>query len=63
MPERPRLPPGDYVIEVWHERYGTQTQSVSVGASETADISFAYSADMAAGIMVPLGEPLVVSLR
>jgi len=25
------LPPGDYVVEAWHEKYGTQTQSVSVG--------------------------------
>lgn len=53
------LPPGDYVIEVWHERYGTQTQNVSVAASETAELAFTYSADMA-GAHVPLGEPLIV---
>ena len=23
------LPPGNYVIEAWHEKYGTQTQNVT----------------------------------
>ncbi len=54
------LPPGDYLIEAWHEKYGTQTQQVTVGAQETAEISFAFSADMA-GAEVPLGEPLILS--
>ncbi|MFQ5679694.1 MAG: carboxypeptidase regulatory-like domain-containing protein [Gemmatimonadota bacterium] len=58
--EIPNLPPGEYVIEAWHETYGTQTQNVSVGASETAEVSFTYSADMARGAVVPLGEPLIV---
>lgn len=53
------LPPGDYVIEAWHERYGTQTQSVSVGASETAELTFSYSAEVANAV-VPLGAPLLV---
>ena len=30
------LPPGNYVIETWHEKYGLQSQSVSL---ETADSS------------------------
>ena len=34
------LPPGDYVIEAWHEEYGTFTQNVTVGASETQEIEF-----------------------
>ena len=25
------LPPGEYTIEAWHEKYGTQTQKVTVG--------------------------------
>lgn len=54
------LPPGDYVIEVWHERYGTQTQNVSVAESETAELTFNYSADMARDAVVPLGDPLIV---
>lgn len=58
--ELPNLPPGDYVIEAWHEVYGTQTQSVSVGESETAEVSFAFGADMATGAVVPLADPLVV---
>src|SRR5437016_14105754 len=37
------LPPGTYTIEAWHEKYGTQTASVTVAGSETktADFSFA----------------------
>jgi plastocyanin len=36
------LPPGTYTIEAWHEKLGTQTQSVTVGAKETKDISFTF---------------------
>lgn len=38
----PNLPPGDYVIEAWHEKYGTQQMNVSVGA-DGADASFEFS--------------------
>jgi hypothetical protein len=38
----PRLPPGDYVIEVWHETLGRQTQSVTVAPNETASISVGF---------------------
>jgi plastocyanin len=34
------LPPGNYVIEAWHEKYGTFTQNVTVGASETKEVEF-----------------------
>ena len=51
------LPPGDYVIEAWHERYGTQTQNVTVATGETAEVTFTFSASMA-GAVVPLGEPV-----
>jgi hypothetical protein len=36
------LPPGNYVIEAWHEKYGTQTQNVTVtgGESKTVDFNF-----------------------
>ena len=37
-----RLPPGDYVIEAWHEKLGTQTQNVTIGPKETKDISFTF---------------------
>jgi plastocyanin len=37
------LPPGTYTIEAWHERYGTQTTTVTVAGSgtKTADFTFA----------------------
>jgi len=36
------LPPGTYTIEAWHEQLGTQTQTVTVGAQEAADVSFTF---------------------
>ncbi|MBI4482200.1 MAG: hypothetical protein HY652_04840 [Acidobacteria bacterium] len=36
------LPPGPYVIEAWHERYGTQMQTVQLGEKETKEIVFAF---------------------
>jgi plastocyanin len=50
------LPPGTYVIEAWHERYGTQTQSVTVGPQESKAISFTFSSG--AANRVPLGDPI-----
>ena len=37
------LPPGVYVIEIWHERLGTQTQEIEVAAGETKDVTFTYT--------------------
>lgn len=51
------LPPGEYVIEAWHERYGTQTQSVTVAESGEARGDFSYSPDMAGGV-VPMADPI-----
>ncbi|MDB5035567.1 MAG: hypothetical protein JWQ98_2808 [Chlorobi bacterium] len=36
------LPPGTYTITAWHEKFGEQTQEVTVKAKETKDISIAY---------------------
>ncbi|HEY7291433.1 MAG TPA: carboxypeptidase regulatory-like domain-containing protein [Vicinamibacterales bacterium] len=36
------LPPGTYTIEAWHERLGTQTSSVTLGAKETKDVAFTF---------------------
>jgi hypothetical protein len=36
------LPPGDYTIEVWQEKYGTQEMKVTVGPSETKTADFTY---------------------
>ena len=36
------LPPGTYTIEAWHEKLGTQTASVTLGAKETKEIAFTF---------------------
>ncbi len=38
------LPPGTYEIEAWHEKLGTQTQTVTVGEKETKEITFTFTA-------------------
>jgi len=42
---RSRSAAGTYTIEAWHEKYGAQTASVTVGGqrTKTADFSFAAS--------------------
>ena len=52
------LPPGDYVIEAWHERYGTQTQNVTVTTGQTAEVTFTFSPSMARNAVVPLGAAI-----
>ena len=37
------LPPGTYTIEAWHEKLGTQSQTVTVGAGETKTADFTFS--------------------
>jgi hypothetical protein len=37
------LPPGSYVIEVWHERLGTQTREVHLSVGEVEALTIAYS--------------------
>ena len=39
------LPPGQYVVESWHEKYGVQTQNVTIAADgDTKDTQFEYKA-------------------
>jgi plastocyanin len=38
------LPAGTYTIEAWHEKFGTQQASVTVGEAETKDVSFTFKA-------------------
>jgi plastocyanin len=38
------LPPGDYTLAAWHEKLGTVEQQVSVGASESKEAEFTFSA-------------------
>jgi plastocyanin len=37
------LPPGTYTVEAWHESLGAQTQTVTIGASETKDVAFTFT--------------------
>ena len=36
------LPPGTYVIQTWHEKYGPMEQTVTVGAKESKTVDFSY---------------------
>ena len=39
------LPPGQYTVEAWHEKYGTQIQSVTISSDSDAQMtSFQYKA-------------------
>ena len=40
----PNLPAGQYTIEAWHEKFGTQTQTVTVGATPTQELNFTFVA-------------------
>ncbi|MHC4958219.1 MAG: carboxypeptidase regulatory-like domain-containing protein [Planctomycetota bacterium] len=37
------VPPGEYTIEAWHEKYGTKTAKVTVADGASADASFTFS--------------------
>ena len=37
------LPPGTYTVEAWHETLGTMSQSVTVGAKETKEVTFSFA--------------------
>lgn len=39
-----KLPAGEYVVEAWHEKYGVQTQTVTVGDKESKQIAFTFKA-------------------
>ena len=36
------LPPGTYTVEAWHEKLGTQTQTVTIGEKQTSDVAFTF---------------------
>jgi plastocyanin len=38
------LPPGTYTVEAWHEKLGTQTQTVTIAAKETKDVALTFKA-------------------
>jgi plastocyanin len=39
------VPPGEYVVEAWHESLGTQTLTVTVREGETASADFTFGSD------------------
>ncbi|MBI4534714.1 MAG: hypothetical protein HY708_00455 [Ignavibacteriae bacterium] len=39
-----KLPAGDYTIEAWHEKYGSQTMTVKVGATGAVAADFKFTA-------------------
>jgi hypothetical protein len=36
------LPPGTYTIKAWHEKLGTASQQVTIGANETRHVDFVF---------------------
>ena len=43
------VPPGTYTVTAWHESYGSQDQSVTVGPSESKTVTITYKAKSASG--------------
>jgi plastocyanin len=40
--ELPKVAPGKYTVEAWHERFGTKSAEVTVTAGQPADVKFAF---------------------
>jgi plastocyanin len=40
----PNVPPGKYTVEVWHERFGTQTKEVTVSDGKPVDLKLELNA-------------------
>jgi plastocyanin len=38
------VPPGSYVVEVWHEKFGTKEMNVTVAEKAAAEANFSFSA-------------------
>jgi galactose mutarotase-like enzyme len=45
--ELKNLPAGTYTVEAWHEKLGTQTQSVTIGEKQSREITFTFKAPAA----------------
>jgi hypothetical protein len=41
----PNLPPGNYIIEAWHETLGAEERQVTVGPSGKVEIAFAFKGE------------------
>lgn len=44
------LPAGDYVLEAWHEKWGKQTQKVTLKDGETKEVNFTFKKESAMGM-------------
>jgi plastocyanin len=42
--EIPKVPPGKYTVEAWHERYGTKATELTIAANTPADAKFVFEA-------------------
>ena len=40
--ELKNLPPGEYTISAWHEKFGTIEQKIAIGLKETKTLSFVF---------------------
>lgn len=38
----PKLPPGTYTVEAWHQRFGTLDQSITIAPHSTVSLSFVF---------------------
>ncbi len=38
----PNLPPGNYTLVAWHEKYGEQEQPITVGPKESKQVTFTF---------------------
>jgi plastocyanin len=39
-----KLPPGEYTVEAWHEKYGKATETVTVADGQTVETGFKFAA-------------------
>lgn len=42
--ELKNLPAGSYTLEAWHERFGTQSQALTIGEGEAQELNFTFRA-------------------
>lgn len=40
-----KLPPGEYTIETWHEKFGTKSEKIKVEANERKELNFTYKTE------------------